>query len=139
MTQEDRQLLLADLCSRLPYGVKVLIPECRQDIATLIGADDKCFAVKYGSIFYCPFHISIKPYLRPISSMTEAEKEELRLTYSFIYSDYPFDDEDEDEDSIEGHYEPSVETFDWYNKNMFDYRGLISKGLALEAPEGLYN
>ena len=123
MTQEDRQLLLADLCSRLPYGVKVLIPECRQDIAILIGADDKCFAVKYGSTFYCPFHISIKPYLRPMSSMTEKERKEHnlhRLSKWSTYSEY------------------CANVIDWLNAHHFDYRGLIEKGLALEAPEGMY-
>ena len=126
MTQEDIQLL-ADLCARLPYGVKVLIPECRQDIATLIGADDKCFAVKYGSTFYCPFHISIKPYLRPISSMTVKEKNEFEeILEGYDESNNPFDGFLFGSDT------------DWLNRHYFDYRGLIEKGLALEAPEGMY-
>ena len=125
MTQEDKQLLLKDICARLPYGVKVLIPECRKDIATLIGIDDICFAVKYGeSNFYCPFHISIKPYLRPLSSMTEEE---------YTYWDYI------SSDSGWGITEGLIsECVDWLNKHHFDYRGLIPMGLALEAPEGMY-
>ena len=124
MTQEEKQLLLTDLSARLPYGVKVLIPECRKDIATLIGIDDICFAVKYGeSNFYCPFHISIKPYLRQMSSMTEEEKEEYcNLQDKFLCSSqYPVTD--------------AYELFDWLNKNHFDYRGLIQKGLAIEVTE----
>ena len=128
MTQEDKELLLKDLCARLPYGVKITWNEKHWVTVTPSMYSFICEEQEF----------TWKPYFRPISSMTEDEKEELRLSYAFLYSDYPFDDEDEDEDSIEGHYEPSVETFDWYNKKMFDYRGLIEKGLALEAPEGMY-
>ena len=134
MTQEDKQLLIKDLCARLPYRVKIELTWWVMDEGTCMNTTLE------------PDHIEqllndedgdteIKPYLRPISSMTNEEKEELRISYGFLYSDYPFDDEDEDEDSIEGHYEPSVETFDWYNKKMFDYRGLISKGLAIAVTE----
>ena len=85
----------------------------------------------------------IKPFLRPMSSMTEEEKKE------FIeYAGY------EIEESVNGrHYEyylkdfcgtlnnPSVnaDSVDWLNKKMFDCRGLIPKGLAEIAPEGMYN
>ena len=111
----------------MPYGVKVLIPECRQDIATLIGADDKCFAVKYGkNTFYCPFHISIKPYLRPMSSMTKEEEKE----YNDLYYDAPqFKDGWRDAKYLEGLH------IDWLNKHHFDYRGLIEKGLAISTEE----
>ncbi|MBO6273875.1 hypothetical protein J6O48_14050 [bacterium] len=143
MTREEKQQLLQDLCARLPYGVKIELTWWVMGEGTYINTTLE------------PDHIEqllndedgdteIKPYLRPISSMTKEEKEELRNTYSFLYSDYPFDneyedeDEDEDEDGIEGHYEPSPETYDWYNRKMFDYRGLILKGLALEAPDEMY-
>ena len=137
MIQEDKELLLKDLCGRLPYKVKGIITyNGDKDIFTVksIYNDDlllsECEACKI---------IDFKPYLRPMSSMTEDEKEELRDTYSWLYSEYPFDDEDEDEDDVGCHPEPSAETYDWYNRKMFDYRGLIPKGLALEAPEGMYN
>lgn len=128
MTQEEKQLLLVDLCSRLTYGVKALIPECRQDAATLIGADDRCFTVKYGeSTIYCPFHISIKPYLRPLSSMTEEEVKEFAAFASqsqhrfFIGDSY--------------YWYNNYEEEDWLNKHHFDYRGLIEKGLAISTEE----
>ena len=118
MTQEDKELLLKDLCARLPYGVKVLLPEIRQDIAILTGIDDKCFTVSYDkSIIHCPFGIEIKPYLRPLSSMTEEEKLEDEFFNAYDAHAY----------------------VDWLNAHHFDYRGLIKKGLALEAPEGMYD
>ena len=64
-----------------------------------------------------------KPYLRPMSSMTEEEKKELNNVLEFqYYSD----------DSC------MCESTDWLNAHHFDYRGLIERGLALEAPEGMY-
>lgn len=135
MTQEEKDILIADLCGRLPYG---LIIKCndgfRQSKEKLVSID-----VGNGLINYDWRLTDIKPYLRPISSMTEEEKEELRDTYAWLYSEYPFDDEDEDEEDVGCHPEPSTETYDWYNRKMFDYRGLIPNGLALEAKEGMYN
>ena len=94
---------------------------------------------EYGVFTYKDF----KPYLRPMSSMTEEEKKEY-----IEYAGY------EIEESVNGrHYEyylkdfcgtpdnPSVNAdgVDWLNKKMFDYRGLIPKGIALKAKEGMYN
>ena len=119
MTQEDKKLLLIDLCARLPYGI---ICECLHSNtikATAIDTED--LSVYY---FDCDEWESIghcKPYLRPMSSMTEEEEkefQEIKLSYHF------------DEDSYI--------LFDWLNKKMFDYRGLIEKGLTLEAPKGMY-
>lgn len=143
MTQEEKELLIKDLCARLPYsGVQIHISyeDGFKYDKTLTYEDVK----NYSQLPACSTTI-VKPYLRPMSSMTEEEKEELRDTYDWVYSEYPFEDEDEDEDDLRnvedvgGHYEPSAETYDWYNRKGFDYRGLIPKGLALEAKEGMYN
>lgn len=105
MTHEEKLLLLKDLSARLPYGVKVHIID-----ATGAEIDDEL----------TPFTIShivmwtVKPYLRPLSSITEKEGKELD-EHITIYDDV-----------------------DWMNAHHFDYRGLIEKGLALEAPEGMY-
>ena len=129
MTQEEKQLLLQDLSARLPYGVMCRISN--NDILPLkdifidgvVGNKGQLgFGLtKYGRIFQ---EIDeIKPYLRPMSSMTEEEKEEykkLQTNYEFGYFDNP-------------------KSIDWLNKNMFDYRRLIQDGLALESPEGMYN
>lgn len=122
MTREEKQLLLKDLCGRLPYGVKVwnsefldLIEEYYpNEILTLSDLD-----------YYIKESIEIKPYLRPMSSMTKDEKEEYRNECNKVLS-MPF--------KINGPY-PIV---DWLNAHHFDHRGLIPMGLALEAPEGIY-
>lgn len=127
MTQEEKSLLLKDLCARLPYGVKVSIlgggaMELQACINSSIGW--------YFDIKDAPTDFAlneIKPYLRPMSSMTEEEKEEYcNLQDKFLCSSqYPVTD--------------AYELFDWLNAHHFDYRGLIEKGLAIEAKEGTYN
>ena len=64
----------------------------------------------------------IKPYLRPMSSMTHEEKLEYRKTQWVYQADY-----------CAPEYFDDLESYDWLNKNHFDYRGLIRKGLALDA------
>lgn len=114
MTKEDRNLLVQDLCSRLPYGIKVLYK-------------DSVFDIDYISSMYEEVHLDIvdnytigiskvKPYLFPMSSMTEEQyKEYWELEHS-------------------GNMEHlSLPLLEWLNKNHFDYRGLIEKSLALDA------
>ena len=109
MTQNDKELLLKDLCSRLPYGIFVYDEIDNKSIYT---------------ISYHPHIDNCKPYLRPMSSMTEEEENELaticvRGGYKYsVFKSYLVDD--------------------WLNAHHFDYRGLIPMGLALEAPDGMY-
>ena len=131
MTQENKQLLLQDLCTRLPYGVYVDYSYNAFDVHK--GKYIKCGSKYILKCYLLDVFLSprqdekgeyIKPYLRPMSSMTEEEVDE--FTQFDVYA--------------EGEYIMSnYEMIDWLNKNMFDYRGLISKGLALEAPDGMYN
>ena len=133
MTQEDKQLLLKDLCARLPYGVKV---HCTwayfqegsgEDDGIVEDIDIAKKQIRFKRKDFStniPFnHIdgTVLPYLSPMSSMTEEEKKEwdeiTDMTGEFI-----------DVDDVEV-------GFDWLNAHHFDYRGLIEKGLALEAPE----
>ena len=113
MTQENRELLLIDLLGRLPYGVKVLIS---LDIRRELGLD-----IIHNFIYnnIC----GVRPYLRPMSDMTEEERK--------IYSKLLFAD-------LGGVYEDYYKALDYLNSLHIDYRGLIPKGLALEAPEGMY-
>ena len=109
MTQEDKELLLKDLSGRLSYGV---ICDCLHDYHTKASAiDAEDLTVYYP---YCDEWESIehcKPYLRSMSNMTEEEKEEFgRLVSLFAFT----------------------EVNDWLNRNHFDYRGLIEKGLAIK-------
>jgi len=136
MTQENKQLLLKDLCARLPYGVKATTTSNGwRDVYIVSGCNDDRIYLD------CPVYDegddewlieSVKPYLRPMDSMTEEEKVQLSQ-YACIGEDLngEFIDEVQRKDC--------AEYIDWLNKNHFDYRGLIEKGLALEAPEGMYN
>lgn len=142
MTKEDKDLLLKDICARLPYGVQVFIDgdnepyvllsiHPNKDIATIGLNMDGVYATSKVNIG------TIKPYLRPMSSMTEEEKEYLRLNY-FFEDWYSWND------LIHLHYHEVYvdeihQLLDWFNAHHLDYRGLIEKGLALEAPKGMYN
>ena len=134
MTQEEKELVLKDLSARLPYGVKI---KCLGEILTL--------SVNWLRMF--EYHLNeIKPYLRPMSSMTEEELKELREETGLIY-DY---ENGLDLAEFPNNYKcldfylseiPSyvvVLVFDWLNAHHFDYRGLIDRGLALEASEDMY-
>lgn len=113
MTQEEKQLLLKDLCARLPYGVKFQGED--SNVYTLDAAN--YFALQVEDVVF-------KPYLRPMSSMTEEEENELtRIAVLGGYNNSVFN---------------SFVVVDWLNENKFDYRGLIPMGLALEAPEDMY-
>ena len=127
MKQEDKELLLKDLCARLPYGLKIRILDTglytTEVIEPLITIDHNDCMEEW-HINSVKFDDDIKPYLRPMSSMTEEEKEH----FDFICSTSGYDID-------EGYI---IEGFDWLNAHHLDYRELIEKGLALEAPEGMY-
>jgi hypothetical protein len=140
MTQENKELLLKDLCGRLPYGVKCHFKYgAAEDDVTLGCIDNGIARFEYG--WYGRFHVSIdadyiKPYLRTMSSMTEEENDEWRgcLLDNLLKScDFQFP---ESEKYIALSHSDSI---DWLNKNHFDYRGLIPMGLALEATKDMYN
>ena len=138
MKKEDKELLLKDLSARLPYGVKILHEgwnyEWDDELSTVervVGIDDKFIYTKVinthnGEEYRDDKHtISLfddKSFLRSMSSMTEEEKKEYNLTKALSIVDYP-----------------TLKSFDWLNAHHFDYRGLIKRGLAIEAPEGMYN
>lgn len=147
MTQEQKNLLLRDLCARLPYGVKVQV-DLQSDTYSPIVC--KVCSIEYaeiGSAFigvetssdtYNEFREFLcKSYLFPLSSMTEEQKYDFYCR--FIENDCDFDDFKEfyldygmwhklltTLDDIEA-------IIDWFNKNHFDYRGLIPMGLAEDA------
>ena len=131
MTQEEKQLLLKDLCARLPYGVKVHITnEWFYDKIEPYDRRLDCDVIRNVRVN----EYTVKPYLRPMSSMTEEEKEEIRQRFCYEW-----------EESIPELMYYSIEIgdadclIDWFLEHHFDHRGLIEKGLAIEAPEGMYN
>ena len=139
MTQEEKSLLLKDLCCRLPYGVKFGIGSAKLGRYDLTDIDVKKEKVRYSNGLYADLE-RCKPYLRPMSSMTEEEKRELAEEQKkdeelFLYIIHK---SQEGDDSLLGTAIPHYAE-DWANKNHFDYRGLIPMGLALGAPEDMYN
>lgn len=117
MKQEDKDLLLRDLCARIPYGVKVQAYSYGHDIETI----ETLYAIDsdgYMSTLECDTlnHIS-KPYLFPLSSMTEEQYENFLLTDSKI--------------TLKGVI-CSTKGFEFLNANHFDYQGLIPMGLAID-------
>ena len=118
MTQEDKKLLLVDLCSRLPYGV-ICYDEAQNETGIFKQFEYEGFGrIHNGRGMRYIEHIH--PILRPISSMTEEEENEYRNIDNRSYScpmDYA--------------HIPASERIDWLNAHHFDYRGLIEKGLAI--------
>ena len=129
---EDKELLLKDLCARLPYRVKIkYLPDNRLDGIVLPYLHNGLTVLQKGAISYRANIKYIRPYLRPMSSMTEEEKKE-RLSTFFTVVDTKMGLTP----MLSGL--KSIEYIDWLNAHHFDYRSLIEKGLALEAPEGMY-
>jgi len=128
MTQEEQKILLQDLCARLPHDVNVWVKThhgqiIESDILTLCNGGGYYSTLTYEGIMNDSV---VKPYLRPFSEMTEEEKKEYKdLLYCVKYAD----------DTV---LAVNMLT-DWLNAHHFDYRGLIPMGLALKAPEGMYN
>ena len=116
MTQEEKKdLLLKDLCARVPYGVKVQY----MNNIFVIDYVSSYEEVKLDTSDNWTVGVSeVKPYLFPLSSMTEKQKKE----YQYITERWMYDPSYSISDST-----------DWLNKNHFDYRGLIEKGLAIDA------
>ena len=124
MTENEKQLLLKDLCARLPYGVRIRIE-------TITGSYARVeFTLSLETFNRLKMGIqedrySIKPYLRPMSSMTKEEKEKWFDAIHYY-------------DKTGNPCLTHMDSYDWLNEHHFDYRGLIPMGLALEAPEGMY-
>jgi hypothetical protein len=121
MTQEEKELLLKDLGARLQYKLHCRVFRLNGDIKEnndilygIIG--DNIITLKSNED-ECLMYYQIKPYLRPMSSMTDEEKNDL-LQLMGRGTD--------------------IERIDFYISHHFDYRGLMPIGLALEAPEDMY-
>lgn len=116
MTQEYKELLLKDLCARLPYKVKASYYDKEAECETWDEIEgiiiDGCVDIGQYSL---PIE-RIKPYLFPLSSMTEEEIKEYKHLVAFS-----------------GNPTGSANFIDWLNAHHFDYRGLIPAGAAIDA------
>lgn len=123
MTQEDKNLLLKDLCSRLPYGV---ILNC----CNLVG--EKLYTIDSNGLINNDYDLEeIKPYLFPLSSMNDEQKKEYnrwKHEVPVYYYEYGYIAE-------EVELFDSPESFEYLIENHFDYHGLIEKGLAIDTTE----
>lgn len=138
MTQEDKELLIKDLCARLPHGVK---------INNEIQGDFKIYGICENFVFgrnevcHIDFDVEkIKPYLFPLSSMTEEQFIELKVFADLTYEGNTLElvEWNDNYKTLEFWLEeiPSycvIKVFDWLNRNHFDYRGLIPRDIAIDA------
>lgn len=176
MTQEDKELLLRDLCARLPYGVKgkvkadAVVPheydidgfalettfDVDVELQRIDASNDEVFVSTFDNnedlgnyIEECqsdiPYTIEeFTPYLRPLSSMTEGEFNKLKEYSGLIYDQLDLASFQDGAYKCLDFYLNEIPAdiviivFDWLNKNHFDYRGLIPKGVALPAPKEIY-
>ena len=138
MTQEDKELLIKDLCARLPYGVKIELTWWVMDEGTCMSTTlepDHIEQIRNDELG----DVEIKSYLRPMSSMTDEQ------CYDFYCR---FVENEIDYNDFKKYYFDSClwnkvlttindcgYIIDWLNKYHFDYRGLIEKGLAIDATE----
>lgn len=136
MKQEDKEILIRDLCGRLPYGVKAYIKNWSKldrkyyegvytvesidpSLNTIIGYSER----KFDEVIVGDDDYEIKPYLFPLSSMTEEEWEEYQKIrmINWVHGD------------INGTFINASLIVDWLNAHHFDYRGLIKMDLAIDA------
>ena len=137
MSQEEKELLLKDLCARLPFRVSVKWKTAKNP-AFIKNIDGEKLIIyrEYSDDIYaweCCIE-DIKPYLRPMSSMTEEEKQIMDNLWEnnnkLVFAD---------SGKVRRYRFYDISVVDFLNSRHFDYRGLIEKGLALEAPDGMYN
>ena len=157
MTQTEKELLFKDLCARLPYGVKAYIKKWSkldikyyEGVYTVESIDPSLNTIIADSERSCVEVIvgyddcEIKPYLFPLSSMTEEEAKELSILYDItdvlsikITDEYIDFEVDDGFSSIEtkiiwfNDIISSIEIFDWLNAHHFDYRDLIPMDLVI--------
>ena len=151
LSKEEKELLRKDLCARLPYGVKAKVLNediLRYDYYSKEGGfikgieniNDGLFVIECKKDGYVLSYDEFKPYLFPLSSMTEEQLYEIKEITEFKYNHNTLElvKWTETHTTLEFWLEEVpqysvIEVFDWLNKNHFDYRGLIPMGLAIDA------
>ena len=133
----DEELIFTDVCGRLFYGVKAIVPGWDEENQEEVNIPLKIYSINtdgylrfenndYGVDYYGVEHCTL--LLRPMWSLTKEEIEELDGIPISRYASYG------DFAMVANHKQ-----IEWLNKHMIDFRGLIDRGLAVEAPEGTYN
>ena len=134
MTQEYKELILRDLCARLPYGVKyscIDIKNVWRLKSIFTRSDNSIFCDGCNALELC------KPYLFPLSSMTEEQYNSLHESDILNNCSHSYEYVNPHIHGVSFIFKEfktySLELIEWLNKNHFDYRGLIEKGLAINA------
>ena len=133
MTQTDKELLLKDLCGRLPYGVKVKFGDSKPALLTVIEHDEFGWRIGSEDEFGGMITIidNVKPYLFPLSSMTDEDY----AIYSKIWEDTG------KTNYLEGchHLICTIKAYktanDYLLSKHYDINGLIPMGLAIDATD----
>lgn len=121
----DKRLLKTELARRLPHGLIVRETTYEKDGDGKENETYEDVELTYENIYeYASYNIEVKPYLRKMSDITDKERKLLNSTFDRYIGDLSD--------------RPTYETFDFLDEHMLDYRGLIDKGIALEAKEGTY-
>ena len=146
MIQEEKELLFKDLYARQYYGVKVSLglnrtsdyiePEM-ENILTLYYINPQRLECVFKECWWTAYIGAIRPYLRPLSSMTEEERGELKQLSDEYLEEWTIAQTSIDKWKLDAKISYNRSVF--YNSHHLDWNGLIDKGLALEAPEGMYN
>lgn len=134
MTKENKELLFKDLCARLPYNVICQV-EFRENgkynskvmLLSGIFTDEAYFTTKGGSIYSNEY----KPYLFPLSSMTEKQEDEWYEVFIDPLSKKL--DRHTRQEYLQFQADAQAFGIEYLLKNHFDYLGLIEKSLALDA------
>lgn len=153
---KDRKLLFIDIMGRIPYGTKFRFELGKNDFKTISFNEDPELPHLDEIYSYWVRKGFILPYLRPLSSMTEEEIEELdemsfqtktgsfknyiHLTPNFtgFLGKVKFDPKTASPEISGICIADVIRYINWLNEHHFDYRGLIEKGLAIEAPKDMY-
>lgn len=135
MTQEQEDLLLKDLCARFKYGVIVVTPKGRGYVNeinfTIFGYE---LGVNIDPLIRDTFSINdVKPYLFPLSSMTDKDLTEFLQIKGMNLNSDELKDFRDGKIAIASSLSTYSKNIDWLNAHRIDYRGLIEKGLAIDA------
>ena len=125
MTKEEKKLLFKDLCARLPYGVKY-------NFDGYDGCNYTMGKVNLNAVDDFPIE-NIKPYLFPMSSMSDKELIEFFQISGMNLNTYELRTYRRKDIAIASTLSSYSRNIDWLNAHHFDYRGLIEKGLAIDA------
>lgn len=134
MKQEEKELLLVDLCARLPYGVKCDVGDDKPYTLSRIEIDNENghlldFIETKDGLDMQVYLSECRPYLLPLSSMMEEQLYNNPIGFSQMLTIKA----DGDWENITINRRSYYKLVDWFNKNNFDYRGLIPMGLAIDA------